>query len=1464
MHRLFVEKTCEFASESSHLIADLRANLALDSIASARIVQRYDLDGLSDEEFEKATQLILSEPQAEKSTLELSLSDDETAFAIEFLPGQFDQRADSAAQCVQILTGKDRPFVASARIIILKGDLSNEELQAIKKYLINPVDSHEVSVTEPYQRVDSPEPADVAVLSGFNTKSEADFDTYRSELGLAMSTADLVHTQKYFQSENREPTITELRMLDTYWSDHCRHTTFMSKIAKVSFDEGTDVIKDTYETYLATRDEVYGPDTERPVTLMDIALMGMKELRKTGELDNVEISNEINAASIVVPVGDEEWLVQFKNETHNHPTEIEPFGGAATCLGGCIRDPLSGRSYVYQAMRVTGAADPRTPYDETIPGKLPQRKICQESAHGYSSYGNQIGLATGKVSEVYHPNYAAKRMEIGAVVAAAPRKNVFRGGPDTGDFILLIGGRTGRDGVGGATGSSKEHTDDALDNSAEVQKGDAPTERKIQRLFRNPELAPKIKICNDFGAGGVSVAIGEIADSLDINLDAVPKKYHGLDGTELAISESQERMAICVDPAEADYFIAESDKENLECVHVATVTDSGRLRMTWRGDTIVDLTREFLDTNGVQQEATVHVTACDDLTSPLSSNHEQFRNLLSQYRTSEKCRSLIGGLKSTIEDVLEGVHGASDRTNSPEPATRGERQELHRAIRTVEEQQLRSRLAHLDYGAEKFDQEWTASSEVAGAEQRVAFIPDSDRLLKANNGSYHGHWKQYLERLEYHAALFPDTAYRLEGLVFDEFAISFLVSQPLKFAGKDASGNFILATRSLVSRYMEEELGAFRFRNDDYYLPSLDLFIEDLHDENVLLAQDGKTLHFIDPVIYKRPVDQSIPKPISSPAFKRALSDLNTASQKGLGERFDSSVGAGTVLSPFGGKHQRTPVDAMVATLPFLEGHSDVCTHMSWGFNPNIATWSPFHGAAYAVTESVCRAVASGAKLSDIRLTLQEYFPKLGGDPSRWGLPFAALLGAFKAQHELRLGAIGGKDSMSGTFNDIDVPPTLVSFALAPGSTKHVISPEFKESDSIISYLEVPRDENQLPDFKKLKEIADSLHKNENILSIHTLDHGGIATGLSKMAFGNGIGAVIDTNLDLYQERFLCFLIESKTEFHGAQMIGRTQSAPEFSINGDILALGDLLDAWTEPLADIYPETTDPTTSEAETFSSKYSPFTISSPLAAKPKVIIPTFPGTNCEYDTAKVFREAGAEAEIQVFRNLTPQAVEESLHALAQSIKNSQILMLPGGFSAGDEPAGSGKFIATILRSPQVADAVMDLLKNRDGLILGICNGFQALVKTGLVPYGEIQAPQPGAPTLTYNDIGRHIARYATTRISSNLSPWLSATEVGDLHNVAFSHGEGKFYASEADIKKLAANGQIATQYTTLEGEPTMDPEFNPNGSIQAIEGITSPCGRVLGKMGHTERRGPAVGKNISGNLHQPLFKAGVKYFS
>ena len=1248
MNRVFVEKQPEFNTQARELLHDLRDNLNIHHLENVRVVQRYDVDGLTDEQFSEASRLILSEPQVDIARTDLTLDEDETAFAVEYLPGQYDQRADSAAQCVQILTQGAKPLIASAHLIILKGTLTSAEIAQVKAYTINAVDSREASMEIPSTLEISTEvPSDVEILDGFINASEDELHSKRDQLGLAMSAQDLVFTQSYFRDEEgRDPTITEIKMLDTYWSDHCRHTTFATKIEAVEF-EHQDVIAKTYSKYQATRNTVYGPDTERPETLMDIALIAMKELRKTGELDNVEVSEEINAASIVVPVDVdgkfEDWLVMFKNETHNHPTEIEPFGGAATCLGGCIRDPLSGRSYVYQAMRVTGAADPRTPFSQTIPGKLPQRKICREAAHGYSSYGNQIGLATGQVSEVYHPNYVAKRMEIGAVVAAAPKNNVFRGSPAAGDVILLIGGRTGRDGVGGATGSSKEHTDTALENSAEVQKGNPPTERKIQRLFRNPELARKIKVCNDFGAGGVSVAIGEIAPSLDINLDAVPKKYEGLDGTELAISESQERMAICVEPSEIEYFKTECDKENLECTHVANVTDSGRLVISWRGKNIVNFSRAFLDTNGVTLSTTVKVNA--------------------------PCKQ-----------------------------------------------------------------------------------------------------------------------------------------SPL--------GKPIAAVRDLTGQSHSER-------------------------------------------------------------FQAVLADLNTASQKGLGEMFDSSIGAGTVLNPFGGKTQLTPPDAMVAKIPLLDGSTSTCTHMAWGFNPHIASWSPFHGALYAVTESVCRIVASGAKLSDIRLTLQEYFEKLGNDPARWGKPFAALLGAFLAQNELRLGAIGGKDSMSGSFNEIDVPPTLVSFAVAPGTTKLALSPEFKHAGSMISLVTVPRDGEGIPDFSRLKEIANILHaENEagNILSIHSLAEGGIAAGIAKMAFGNHIGATLSCDVDLYCERYFNFLVESTDKLPDtldASHIGQTSAELAVNIDNETIPLATLLESWTSTLESTYPNEVTAAHREIDTFShsgeasdkKRHSTPMVSN---ARPQVVIPTFPGTNCEYDTARAFMQAGADATTLIFRNLTSTHVEESLCALANQIQKSQILMLPGGFSAGDEPDGSGKFIATVLRNPRITDAVMDLINNRDGLILGICNGFQALIKTGLVPYGEIREPEAGAPTLTFNDIGRHIARYATTRIASTKSPWLANCQVGDLHNIPFSHGEGKFFASAEDIKQLAANGQIATQYTDLDGNPSMDIAWNPNGSVYAVEGISSPCGRVLGKMGHTERRGDDVAKNIPGNKHQPLFKAGVDYFT
>lgn len=1314
MNRIFVEKKAQFNAEARHLLHDLRESLGLPGLANVRVVQRYDVDGLTEDEFAAAVRLILSEPQIDTTAATLDLAANETAFAVEYLPGQFDQRADSAAQCVQILTGKERPLVVSAKVIILGGSLSPDETARVKGYVINAVDSHEVPVTAACERRPSSVPADVPVLTGFTRQSAAELAALRRDLGLAMSAADLAFCQAYFRDEERrDPTLTEIRMLDTYWSDHCRHTTFLTKIENVGFEQDAGPVARAWQTYLNTRAEL-GRDT-KPVCLMDIALIGMRELKQSGELDNLEVSDEVNAACIVVPVQisnfkseisdirsentnlahevsdptseisnresrisntppDElqEWLVMFKNETHNHPTEIEPFGGAATCLGGCIRDPLSGRSYVYQAMRVTGAGDPRAPFFATLPGKLPQKKICQIAARGYSSYGNQIGLATGQVAEIYHPGYIAKRMEIGAVVAAAPRSQVFRGSPSPGDVILLIGGRTGRDGVGGATGSSKEHTETALENSAEVQKGDAPTERKIQRLFRNPELARKIKVCNDFGAGGVSVAIGEIAPSLAINLDAVPKKYEGLDGTELAISESQERMAVCVESNEIDYFIREADRENLECTQVATVTDSGRLIMTWRGKTIVNLSRAFLSTNGVEQTAAVQV------------------------------RAPKGSLLSAI--------------NNPQSTT-------------------------------------------------------------------------------------------------------------------------------------------------------------------------------------------------------DILRDLNTCSQKGLGEMFDGSVGAGTVLWPFGGRHQLTPPDAMVAKLPLLVGDTDACTTMSWGFNPAIATWSPFHGAVYAITEAVCKAVAAGARLTDIRLTLQEYFPKPSTDPARWGLPFAALLGAFHAQHGLRLAAIGGKDSMSGSFNDLDVPPTLVAFALAPGKASLALSPEFKQAGSTISLVEVARDCDDLPDFEQLKQLAGQLHQLNaagRLLSLHHIGQPGIAAALAKMAFGNGIGFSLGRTgvpsvredgrpacPDLFIPRYFAFLIEHREPLPdalNAQPLGHTTESPTLVLGGESHSLTDLRAAWTATLEPVYPtqvEMDDRGSTIGDSGSqSESTPSTLPTfrSAIAKPKVLIPAFPGTNSEYDSAKAFREAGAEAEILVFRNLTKEHIEESLATLAARIRGSQILMLPGGFSAGDEPDGSAKFIATIIRNPRVADAIMDLLTNRDGLVLGICNGFQALIKTGLVPFGKIMdsgskmegaalkiagdgssidGPRSAifdpasAPTLVHNDIGRHVSCYVNTRVVSNRSPWLANTRIGDIHTIPISHGEGKFFASAAMIAQLSAAGQVATQYCDADGVPSMDITVNPNGSLAAIEGITSPCGRVFGKMAHSERAGTLVAKNIPGNKHQPIFAAGVAYF-
>ncbi|MCE2959986.1 MAG: phosphoribosylformylglycinamidine synthase [Akkermansiaceae bacterium] len=1257
-HTLFVEKKSTFANEARHLLHDLRESLNLQSLVSLRFLNRYNVEGISEEAFSQAASTILSEPQTDLISRELNVSTDEIAFAYAYLPGQFDQRADSAAQCIQILTGKDKPTVHASQIIILKGNISDTQLSEIKSYVINAVDSHEVPVAaDSIRHANLSIPGDIEILQSFLTDTPAKI---RKAMSLAMSEADVAFTQDYFKNqEGRPPTLTEIRMLDTYWSDHCRHTTFLTAIDDIKFGEGSELIEETYQIYRDVRKKLNRDD--RPVTLMDIALIGMRELKASGELDNLEVSEEINAASIVVkiqisnfksqssssaPLSDlsdsavknpneeakeEEWLIQFKNETHNHPTEIEPFGGAATCLGGCIRDPLSGRSYVYQAMRVTGAANPLTPFSETLPGKLPQKKICQIAAKGYSSYGNQIGLATGQVAEVYHPGYVAKRLEIGAVVAAAPRSNVFRGTPAPGDVILLIGGRTGRDGVGGATGSSKEHTDTALENSAEVQKGDAPTERKIQRLFRNPELTRKIKICNDFGAGGVSVAIGEIAPSLIINLDAVPKKYDGLDGTELAISESQERMAVCVDPSEINFFIREADKENLECVHVADVTDSGRLIMNWRGKEIVNLSRAFLDTNGVVQSAKVEIAA--------------------------PAASTIHNPQSIIE----------------------------------------------------------------------------------------------------------------------------------------------------------------------------------------------------------------------------ALQSLNIASQKGLGEMFDGSVGANTVLWPFGGSQQLTPPDAMVAKLPLLEGETDAATFMAWGFDPYLSEKSPFHGAAYAVTESVCKAVAAGARLSDVRLTLQEYFPRLGEDPKRWGLPFAALLGAFRAQHELRLAAIGGKDSMSGSFNELDVPPTLVSFALAPGYASLALSPEFKKTNSTVSLLTTPILANGLPDFEALKQNAESLHelnKAGKILSLHHIGAAGIAAALAKCCFGNQIGVAADCirQANPFKESYFSFIIEHHEELPsslGSTIIGNTTEAPTLTLNGETHSLTDLQSAWQSTLEPIYPTKPDSSSKEpialasGQPKSSNQKSKIVNHQSSIKPTVLIPAFPGTNSEYDSARAFQRVGAETHIEVFRNLSAKHIEESIQALADKIKSSQILFVPGGFSAGDEPDGSAKFIATILRNPRVADAISDLLENRDGLILGICNGFQALIKTGLATHGKVIATDTESATLVHNDISRHISQYVQTRITNNSSPWLTNQEIGTIHTVPVSHGEGKFYAPANVIAELAANGQIATQYCDADGNPTMQHPFNPNGSLHAIEGITSPCGRVLGKMAHSERNSHNVAKNIPGTKIQPIFAAGVSYF-
>ena len=1246
IRRLFVEKKAGFDTAARALFKDLTQNLNIQSIESVRILQRYDIEGMTDQEFQDALFTVFSEPPVDFCFhSEFPLSPQEQAFSIEYLPGQFDQRADSAAQCIQIMTHRDRPRIQTARMVVLKssvdGGIPQEDIVKIKNYCINPVDSREASLEMPETLARSQRrPEDVEILTGFCKKNRDELNVFLHRMGLAMSLDDLLFCQEYFrEDEKRDPSITEIKMLDTYWSDHCRHTTFMTCLKDIKIEEAetTRQISQAYQSYLESRAYVY-ESKQKDICLMDLATIAMKELRKNGRLENLEVSEEINACSICVPVDvdgqTEEWLVMFKNETHNHPTEIEPFGGAATCLGGAIRDPLSGRSYVYQAMRVTGSADPRQPIDQTLPGKLPQRKITLEAAHGYSSYGNQIGLATGDVCEVYHPGYVAKRMEVGAVIAAAPRENVIRGVPICGDIVLLVGGKTGRDGIGGATGSSKEHTETALENSSEVQKGDPPTERKLQRLFRNGAVAKLIKRCNDFGAGGVSVAIGELTEGLDIDLDAVPRKYEGLDGTELALSESQERMAVVIDPKDEEAFKSFSSHENLEAIRVASVTSSRRLRMMWRGKTIVDLSREFIDSNGVKQNATVVVEA--------PSNTPSWRN---------------PGFNSS---------------------------ELH--------------------------QKW--------------------------------------------------------------------------------------------------------FEN---------------------------------------------------------MGRLNVCSQRGLVERFDSTIGTGSVNHPFGGAMLATPAECMVAKIPILNGDTSTVTLMSHGFNPEITSWSPFHGGIMSVVESVARIVASGGDPKGIWLTLQEYFEKLGKDPRKWGKPFSAVLGAFWAQKVLEIAAIGGKDSMSGTFRDLNVPPTLISFAVCMGQARHILTPEFHKANEPVFLLKLTRDSYGIPDLEKMKKQYSVFHelvKAGHIQSAHSLRTGGLAEAISKMCFGNGLGFEFQGLWDedsLFRADYgdLVFVADETPVGLNAEQIGITLAASSIRINEAEIDILNLMKHWESPLESVFRTQTQARGEASDRIYSCSNPRKRTSPKMAQPRVFIPVFPGTNCEYDSARAFEKAGARAETFVFGNLNSMAIEESLAAMIRGIQNAQILMIPGGFSAGDEPEGSGKFIASVFRNPGVSDAVMDLIQNRDGLILGICNGFQALVKLGLLPFGEIRPVTEHDPTLTFNQIGRHVSAYVRIKTVSNLSPWLAQSALGSTRIIPVSNGEGRFVAPEPVLQKLFERGQVATQYVDRDGMPTVARPFNPSNSMAGIEGITSPDGRIFGKMGHSERIGPFIGRNVPGEKDQRIFEAGVAYF-
>lgn len=1261
VRRIYVEKKEPFAVKAKELHEELKHYLGI-AVDSVRVFIRYDVENVSDEVFAGACKTVFSEPPVDdlyEETIEIPAGG--RVFSVEFLPGQFDQRADSAVQCVKFLNENENPVIRTAVTYLIEGNITDEEFHKIKSYCINPVDSRETDMVKPDTLITEYEdPADVAVFEGFRDMEESGLRKLYDSLGLAMTFKDFLHIQSYFRDdEKRDPSMTEIRVLDTYWSDHCRHTTFSTELTEVEFGEGyyRSPLETTYQSYLDTREEIFGGREDKFVCLMDLALMAMRKLKKDGKLEDMEESDEINACSVVVPVEmdygrekvTEEWLVFFKNETHNHPTEIEPFGGAATCLGGAIRDPLSGRGYVYQAMRVTGAADPTVPVAETLKGKLSQKKLVRGAAAGYSSYGNQIGLATGLVKEIYHPNYVAKRMEIGAVMGAAPRKNVIRETSDPGDIIILLGGRTGRDGCGGATGSSKVHTESSIETcGAEVQKGNAPTERKIQRLFRREEVSRLIKKCNDFGAGGVSVAIGELADGLAVDLDKVPKKYAGLDGTELAISESQERMAVVVDPGDVDTFLHYAEEENLEAVAVAAVTKEPRLVLNWRGRKIVDLKRAFLDTNGAHQETAVKVD------------------------------------------------------------------------------------------------------------------------IPAEEDNY-----------------------------FDKWAV-----------------------QAVGDRLEEGDVKA---------------------------------------------------------AWLTLLNDLNVCSQKGLVEMFDSSIGAGSVLMPYGGKYQLTETQAMVAKLPVLKGKTDTVTMMSYGFDPYLSSWSPYHGAVYAVVESMAKIVANGGDFRKIRFTFQEYFRRMTGDPERWSQPFAALLGAYDAQIGFGLPSIGGKDSMSGTFNDIDVPPTLVSFAVDVAKYGEIVTPELKAPGNRLVCFEIEKDDFDIPMYEAVAGLYEAIHemtKNKTIVSAYALDAKGVAAALSKMAFGNKLGVTIDNEVttdDLFANGLGNILAEIPKEklacLEGTELdytvIGTVTEAEEFVYGDTRISMEEALEAWTSKLEKVFPTRAVKGCEPVEDKLYRADSVYVCKNKVAKPTVFIPVFPGTNCEYDSAKAFERAGADVVTKVFRNLSASDIRDSVEEFEKAIGQAQIIMFPGGFSAGDEPDGSAKFFATAFRNAKIKEAVTALLQERDGLALGVCNGFQALIKLGLVPCGAVEGQQEDSPTLTFNTINRHISKMVYTKVVSDKSPWLRGATLGATYCNPASHGEGRFVASREWIDRLFANGQVATQYADQNGNVSMDEEYNINGSYCAIEGITSPDGRCFGKMAHSERRDRAVAMNIYGEQDMKIFESGVEYF-